>query len=170
LLILVGVGVTLVVVLGNGGSEARPIAPSAPARASASATAPASPTTPASDATVTAGAMAQVLRRYVDAYSAEDVNTLGSLFAPDLERVNGTDAPQDRSQALATYAGQFSQLDNPQYTLAGVTYDKGVTTGDATGRYRITSASGIHTGAIAFGFSASDGDLLIDRIIIEPWS
>jgi hypothetical protein len=114
--------------------------------------------------------MAQVLRHYVDAYSAEDVNLLGGLFAPDLERVNGTDAPQDRSQALATYASQFSQLVNPQYTLAGVTYDKGVSTGDATGRYRITSDSGIHTGAIAFGFSASDGGLLIDRIIIEPWS
>jgi hypothetical protein len=114
--------------------------------------------------------MAQVLRQYVDAYSAEDVGALGRLFAPDLERVNGSDAPEDRSQALATYASQFGQIDNPHYALSGVTYGEGVSTGDATGSYTITSDSGVHTGAIAFDFRSSDGDLLIDRITIKPWS
>lgn len=119
---------------------------------------------------VSAAAMGSVLTEYVDAYGAEDLQTLRALFSPDLVRVNGSDPPQDRAGALDTYAKQFQQLSNPRYGLSDVRYRDGETTGQASGNYRITSDSGVNTGRIAFRFTAQDGSVLIDRILIEPLS
>jgi hypothetical protein len=143
-----------------------PVRPAPTATATAVASATPTPTV----ANVTASGMEQMLRRYVNAYSAEDLDALGRLFAPTLERVNGTDPPQGRAGALATYAKQFSQLADPQYSISGITYQEGLTAGIARGRYTITAPSGTYTGFIRFEFVPADGALLIDQITIQPLS
>jgi hypothetical protein len=160
--IVMAIGVTIAATSGESGTGPAPLPTATATEATPTAT------TGGSDVTVTADAMAAVLQRYVEAYSAEDLAGLESLFAPELERANGVDAPQDFAAAIATYAGQFSQLSNARYSLSGVAYHEGDGVGGAAGSYRITSDSGVSTGTIAFGFRASDDGLLINDIEVEP--
>jgi hypothetical protein len=133
-------------------------------------TATATATTGQAAALVTAGAMRQVLSEYVSAYSAEDLQRLRALFSSDLVRQNGTDPAQNLAGALDTYATQFAQLSNPRYQLSNLRYSQGRQVGAALGTYRITSASGVNTGAIEFWFAVRDGELLITRMAIRPVS
>jgi hypothetical protein len=127
-----------------------------------------SPTVTDAPRAVSAAAMYDVLKAYAAAFSAEDLDRLRSLFAADLVRKNGSDPAQDLAGALRTYAGQFAQLSNPDYELSGLRYQQGVTAGEAVGTYRITDDNGADAqGQIAFDFTARDGSVLIDRLVIR---
>jgi hypothetical protein len=126
-------------------------------------------TTPAPvEPEVSVADMHDVLDQYAEAYSSEDVGLLSSLFASDLVRQNGTDPPEDRSQALATYQRQFDGLTNPVYRLANLQYESGAGEGVAFGTYVIEHAAGTASGKINFHFVSSDGRLLIDGIVVTP--
>lgn len=117
---------------------------------------------------VTRAEMRSVLQRYVDAYSAEDIQLLGSLFASDLARKNGTDPIENREAALADYQRQFDGLTNPRYTLVNLDYRAGRGQGVASSPYVIKSASGESRGRITFYFAVRGGRLLIDGIRAVP--
>lgn len=117
---------------------------------------------------VTAGEMYAVLLVYVNAYSREDAPTLGRLFASDLVRTNGSDPPEDRAAALATYQSQFDHLTNPRYELTGLRYVAGSGEGTASSPYVIRSDAGRAQGFIDFHFVARAGRLLIDAITVTP--
>jgi hypothetical protein len=173
-LVLGAVGVTIAATAGGSADKAprptatatttaRPITTATAATSTATAVVPS-----ATAAVVTADAMGEVLQRYVDAYGGEDLTALGSLFAPELRRVDGVDAPEDLSAAMDSYARQFSRLSGLQYSITDIAYDEADGAGGAAGSYRITSDSGVSTGTIAFGFRVSDDGLLINHIEIEP--
>jgi hypothetical protein len=130
-----------------------------------------SPTVTDAPPAVSAAAMHDVLNAYAAAFRAEDVDRLRSLFSADLVRKNGSDPAQDLAHALDTYAGQFGQLSTPDYELSDLRYQEGATAGEALGTYRITDDNAVDArGHIAFRFTARDGSLLIDRIVISPVS
>jgi hypothetical protein len=73
-------------------------------------------------------------------------------------------AAEDRDEALATYRKQFSELQNPTYSLSGVRITPG--TGDATASrtYCITSQNGTVGGSITFHVVTGASGLAIDDI------
>ena len=110
--------------------------------------------------------MSTVLQQYVDAYTNEDVSALRSIFASDLVRQNGSDPPEDLSQALATYRGQFAALTDPRYSLANVAYDPQPSRrrGDVCDLERQR-----HRGrSDRLSFRQGRDRLLIDGIVIRP--
>jgi hypothetical protein len=120
--------------------------------------------------TVEAAAVETVLREYQQAYSDENIDALKSLFAEDLERRDGSKAPEDLSAALATYERQFSQLRNPSYSLSEVNVEPGTGEASATAQYAISSQNGTVTGSITYHLVEQDRRLLIDNLRIEPSS
>jgi ketosteroid isomerase-like protein len=167
--LLVAVVVLGVVLLTRGGSGASGNASHGPTPTPAAPTATANPTaSPAPALAVTRARMEQVLVRYEDAYSNEDANGLAALFAADLVRRNGTDPPEGRAAALATYQDQFDHLTNPDYRLSGMSFTEGAADGVAAGSYTISSDGGTVAGQIGFHLVLQDGRLLIDRIVIRP--
>jgi hypothetical protein len=167
----VAIAVATAVVLftrGSGSNEAPAPAPAPAAAPSAPVKEPAPlPTAPRVRA-ITPVEMSGVLQAYVNAYSSEDTIGLRSLFADDLVRTNGSDAPENLAQALDTYRLQFAGLSNPLYRLSGVSYDAVRAT--AAGIYSISSDSGTVGGSIRFHFVRVGTGLLIDAISIQPSS
>jgi hypothetical protein len=118
--------------------------------------------------TVEAPAVEQVLTKYREAYSAENIEGMRSLFAEDLERHDGDKSPEDLSVALATYERQFSELRNPRYSLSGISVEPGANEATATAQYSISSQNGRVGGSITYHLVAQNERLLIDKLRIEP--
>jgi hypothetical protein len=155
---------------GPGGRAAR-ATPSGSFTSSASPASTGPSPTAAPDArAVTITEIQQVLDRYQDAYSDEDVDALRTLFADDVVRRNASEPPEDLEQALATYRSQFETISSPTYRLSGLSITPGRGEGRATGRYTISKGGGPVHGGIAFHLSGHGGRLLIDRITIRPSS
>jgi hypothetical protein len=160
--------VTIVVLTSRGDStkagRSTPVAPSGSFTSSATPSQAPSSAAPA----VTTTEIHELLDRYQAAYSDEDAARLRNLFADELVRRNGADAPEELEQALSTYQSQFDRLSHPIYVLSGVTVAGGRGGGRAVGTYTISSDKGQTRGRIAFHVSARGGRLLIDRITIRP--
>lgn len=167
LAVLLLVVVVVLLIRDGSGSSANashgPAPTPTPAAPTATATASSAPAL-----VVSQGRMEQVLVRYENAYSNEDATGLAALFAADLVRRNGTDPPEGRAAALATYQDQFDHLTNPDYRLSRLSFTEGSAEGVATGSYTITSEAGTVTGQIGFHLALQNGRLLIDRIVIRP--
>jgi hypothetical protein len=160
-------GVVLAIVFATKGGRH----PVGVATASAFAPSPAqSESTPAEATapTVEAPAVEQVLTKYRQAYSAENIEGMRSLFAEDLERHDGDKSPEDLSAALATYERQFSELRNPRYSLSEISVKPGVDEATGTARYSISSQNGTVRGSITYHLVEQNEQLLIDRLRIEP--
>jgi hypothetical protein len=109
-----------------------------------------------------------LLSQYESAYDAESTTQLGALFAPALMRRDATRPAENREEALATYRTQFSQLQNPSYSLSAVQIMPGAGEATASATYSITSQNGTVTGAITFHVVPNGGGLGIDQITIRP--
>jgi hypothetical protein len=141
------------------------------ATASAFALSPAqSESTPAEATapTVEAPAVEQVLTKYRQAYSAENIEGMRNLFAEDLERHDGDKPPEDLAAALATYERQFGELRNPRYSLSAISVKPGVDEATGTAQYSISSQNGTVRGSITYHLVEQDEQLLIDKLRIEP--
>jgi len=139
--------------------------------ASAFTPSPAQTETTPTDATappVEAPAVGQVLTKYRQAYSAENIEGMRNLFAEDLERHDGDKPPEGLSAALATYERQFSELRNPHYTLSGISVEPGAGEATGTAQYSISSQNGTVGGSITYHLVEQDERLLIDKLRIEP--
>jgi hypothetical protein len=173
---LVAVIVAVIFATRGGGGNNRP-----PGFAAASASANETPppessptestpteTTATAPATVESSQVERVLGEYTRDYSNEDAGGLRSLFAEDLERHDGSKAPEDLAAAVATYEHQFGELHEPHYSLSETNVEPG--SGEATARahYSIASQQGTVTGVITFHLVAQDEKLLIDKLEIEP--
>jgi hypothetical protein len=126
------------------------------------------PTETTATPTVEASRVEQVLAEYRQDYSSEDIEGLKGLFAEDLERHDGSKEPEGLAAAVATYERQFSELENPTYSLAEINVEPGSGEADATARYDISSQNGTVTGSITYHLVEQNGELLIDRLRIEP--
>jgi hypothetical protein len=122
----------------------------------------------ASTAAIASEQVQQLLSQYQAAYSSESTEHLEALFAPSLTRKNGTHAPENRVEALATYRTQFSQLQHPTYSLSNVQITTGAGEAGAHADYTIRSQNGTVGGTIAFHLVQSGTGLQIDRLTIEP--
>lgn len=118
--------------------------------------------------TVESSAVKQVLGEYEQDYSSEDVEGLKRLFAEDLERHDGSKAPEDLAGAVATYEHQFGELKKPTYSLSETSVEPGAGEASAKARYSITSQNGTVTGSITFHLVEQQERLLIDKLTIEP--
>jgi hypothetical protein len=121
-------------------------------------------TTPA----VESSQVEQVLGEYARDYSSEDTEGLKGLFAENLERHDGSKAPEDLTAALSTYEHQFGELEKPTYSLSETNVEPGSGEANATARYSITSQNGTVTGSITFHLVQQDEKLLIEKLTIEP--
>ena len=129
---------------------------------------PVVPSTPAARPAVSETQVRGVVDRYSAAYSAEDTSELRSLFAPGFKRRNDGEPVEARSEALASYARQFSQLSNPTYTISDLSITAKPSVASASGHYRITSDAGTVTGGIQLRMAVTGGKLLITRIVTTP--
>jgi hypothetical protein len=174
-MVLVGVAAAIAVVAvivavvvvskGHGGGQ-----PSGVATASTISTSPETTpteTTPTAP-TVEAPQVEQVLSEYTQDYSNEDIESLKGLFAENLERHDGTNAPEDLAAAVATYAHQFGELQKPTYSLSETSVEPGSGEATATAQYSITSQNGTVTGSITFHLVEQAERLLIDNLTITP--
>jgi hypothetical protein len=164
-------GIAIALVTRGSGAPKASVAPSTPATVSVTVTtgSPAvSVTAPAAPTVVTSAEMTQILQRYVNAYGSEDLAGLQSLFAGDLVRMNGTDPPEDLTQALETYRSQFAALSNPVYRLRDIFYDPAGAS--ATASYSISSGAGTVGGQITYHFVRQGDYVLIDELDIQPSS
>ena len=124
-------------------------------------------------ATTTAGSVSEsdardILRRYANAYSAEDMNALDSMFAPNFVRRAPPKADMNRSAALREYKRQFANLTNPNYSLSNENIQTGPNGATATADYEITADNATPaSGSIAFSIVSDNGTLLIDAINIR---
>jgi hypothetical protein len=109
-----------------------------------------------------------VLDEYSQDYSDENAEGLRGLFAEDLERHDGSNAPEDLTAALATYEHQFGELHEPRYVLSETHVEPGSGEATATAAYSISSQNGTVTGSITFHLVEQGEKLLIDRLEIEP--
>ena len=124
---------------------------------------------PTNDRPVTAPQVGDTLSAYATAYTDEDLAAMSSLLTPDFTR-SSTDGPtQDKGDALAEYAKQFAQLDDPEYVLTGIRATGGDTEGFANARYLITD-KGEDAGAGEITFHVERGGKLlqIDKIEVRP--
>ncbi len=124
--------------------------------------------TTATTPTVEAPEVEQVLGEYTQDYSTEDIAGLKSLFAENLERHDGSRAPENLTAAVATYEHQFGELQKPTYSLSEMSVEPGSAEASATARYSITSQNGTVTGSITFHLVEQNEKLLIDKLTIEP--
>jgi len=171
--------VTIIVVVivaskGHGGSGQLPgVAPaSAVSTGTTSTESTVSESTPtettATAPTVESSQVEGVLGEYKQDYSNEDIEGLKGLFAENLERHDGSKAPEDLATALATYEHQFGELTKPTYSLSETHIEPGAGEASATARYGITSQNGTVTGSITFHLVELNEKLLIDKLTIEP--
>ena len=119
-------------------------------------------------ALIPAASVEATLKAYSEAYSAESTRQLAALLAPTLIRKNGNHAPEDKSKALATYAGQFQRLSHPAYQLSDVKITPQAGGALATANYTITSQNGAVHGAITFHLVSEGSQLKIVEITISP--
>jgi hypothetical protein len=124
--------------------------------------------TTATTPTVESPQVEQVLGEYQRDYSNEDIEGLKGLFAEDLERHDGSKAPEDLTAAVATYEHQFGELRKPTYSLSETSVEPGSGEASATARYSISSQNGTVTGSITFHLAQHNEKLLIDKLTIEP--
>jgi hypothetical protein len=124
--------------------------------------------TTATTPTVESSQVEQVLGEYKQDYSNEDIEGLKGLFAENLERHDGSKAPEDLTAALATYEHQFGELKKPTYSLSETSVEPGSGEASATARYGIASQNGTVTGSITFHLVEQNEKLLIDKLTIEP--
>jgi len=141
------------------------IANTAPTEVAQPETTPAETPTPA---TVESSQVEHVLSEYREDYSNEDLEGLKSLFAEVLERHDASKAPENLDAALATYKRQFSELQQPTYSLSEISVEPGSGEANATAQYSISSQNGTVTGSISYHLVEQDERLLIDRLRIEP--
>jgi hypothetical protein len=182
-MVLTGIAVAVAVVAvivaivaatqGHGGNGQLPGA--APASAISGETTPTESTpettpteTTAATPTIGSSQVERVLGEYSQDYSNEDIKGLKSLFADDLERHDGSKAPEDLATALSTYERQFSELEKPTYSLSETSVEPGASEASATARYSITSQNGTVTGSITFHLVEQGEKLLVDKLMIEP--
>lgn len=125
-------------------------------------------TTATTPTTVESSQVEAVLNEYTLDYSKENAEGLRGLFAEDLERHDGSRAPEDLAAAVATYEHQFSELHEPQYSLTETNVEPGSGEATASAHYSITSQNGTVTGVITFHLVEQEEKLLIDRLEIEP--
>lgn len=123
---------------------------------------------PVRASTISLSSVRGLLGEYISAYDNEDVGALRALFADDLVRQNGRDAPQGLADALTTYQTQFSQLSNPDYALSNVSVSRFGGEAVVSAEYSITSSNGTVTGSIRFHVVRRAGRLLIDQLVIRP--
>ena len=158
--IVVAAGVTVAIVLAAG-------SPGRERTTTISQPTPPPITTPTEPA-VSMEQVRSLLEAYAAAYSNEDVDALATMFAPSFVRVNGDDPAQDRAAALASYAEQFGELEDPAYTLTGLRVSIAGDRAGVTGEYGIESTAGTVSGAIRFELEMDGGRLMITRIELEP--
>jgi hypothetical protein len=109
-----------------------------------------------------------LVARYAAAYSAEALPALRSLMAPGFERRSGSGPVEGRRRALAAYARQFRDLDDPSYRVSGLQITTAGDAASARGRYRITSPTGTFTGRVRFEMARVSGRLLLTRVTATP--
>jgi hypothetical protein len=109
-----------------------------------------------------------LLSRYEAAYSAKSITQLEALFAPSFTRHTGTHAAENREEALTTYRTQFSQLQEPTYSLSSVQITPGTGEASATASYSISSQNGTVGGTIEFHVAPNGSGLAFDQITIHP--
>jgi hypothetical protein len=162
--VLAAGGIAAAIAVTSGGHRRAP-AVSAQSFAPAAASSP-TPTTTAP--TVAESAVREVLAQYETDYSQENAEGLKALFASGLERQNGSQPSEDLEQALATYRKQFSEQRSPSYRLSGISVQPEEGEATAWARYTITNQNGTLSGSIVFHFTEENGQLLVDRLTIEP--
>jgi predicted Ser/Thr protein kinase len=130
-----------------------------------------SPTRPTTTAAPSAGEPVSrpeaddVVRRYIAAYEAEDVDALGELFAPDVVQRSSTGAEnRGKDAVLADYGLQFQIADDPEYTFTPGTFAERPAPSRLTGRYSVETSIGGPSGEIEFGIAKIDGTPLITEI------
>jgi hypothetical protein len=109
-----------------------------------------------------------VLRRYANAYSSEDVDALDGLFSSDFKRRAPPASDMDRGQALDEYRRQFRSLDNPNYSLSNETIETGPQGATVTADYNVTADNADpSSGSITFEILPVDGELKINALDIR---
>lgn len=160
---LAAVGIVVGAVVSSGGHHATPVI-SSPITTISTPTSTPTSTTP----TITTTAVQQVLGQYEADYSSENLEGLKALFASSLVRQNGSASSENLEQALATYQRQFGEQTNPSYKLSNVSIQPGAGEAAASARYSVTNQNGALTGSIVFHLIEENGQLLIDKLTIEP--
>jgi hypothetical protein len=120
------------------------------------------------EAFVSESAVRDVLARYQDAYSSENVDALNALFAPRFRRRAPPRRDMGRIQALREYNRQFAQLTNPTYRLSNESIQAGVQGATASADYEISADNATPaTGTISFSMVLVGDKLLIDALDIR---
>jgi Domain of unknown function (DUF4440) len=165
---LVGAGVLVLAVAGGAAailaSKGKATVPASSAARTAERVAVSKP----QPALVPASEAEAVLTEYATAYSAKDPERLAALLAPTLIRRNGNRAPENRGEAIATYQGQFRELNHPTYRLIDVKVTPEAGGALASAVYRITSQNGTVQSPITFHLVPVGGRLEMDKITIPP--
>jgi hypothetical protein len=166
IVVLAAIAVVVAILVSSGGHPTVPVIQVQDAVPSTSTTPTSTPTTTAP--TIASSAVQEVLGRYETAYSSENLEGLKGLFASSLARQNGTQPSEGLKQALATYQHQFAEQTNPSYKLSSVSIQPGAGEATASAHYGITNQNGTLTGSIVFHLTEENGQLLIDKLTIEP--
>jgi len=102
-------------------------------------------------APVADGEVASLVRRFSDAYAAEDTAALGRLLTRDAERVVPGARQEGRADVVKAYRNQFAESDTKSFKVDDLQASGGAT-GRATGRYVATYRGDPDvTGTITFG-------------------
>ena len=102
-------------------------------------------------APVADGEVASLVRRFSDAYAAEDTAALGKLLTRDAERVVPGARQEGRADVVKAYRNQFAESDTKSFKVDDLKASGGAT-GRATGRYVATYGGDPDvTGTITFG-------------------
>jgi hypothetical protein len=144
-MVLTGIAVAIAVVAvivavvvatkGHGGSGQLPGVAAASTVSAETTPTESTPTeTTATTPTVESSQVEQVLGEYKQDYSNESIEGLKGLFAENLERHDGSKAPEDLTAAMATYEHQFSELKEPTYSLSETSVQPGSGEASATAR------------------------------------
>jgi hypothetical protein len=161
---LAAIGIVVGLVVSSGGDRGASTTPSPTTQTSAPASTAATTAAP----TVATSTVQEVLRQYEGDYSSENAEGLKALFASSLVRQNGSEPSENLEQAVATYQRQFGEQTNPSYKLSNVSIQPGAGEATASARYTITNQNGTLTGSIVFHLIEENGQLLIDKLTIEP--
>ncbi len=101
--------------------------------------------------------MQSLVRRFSDAYAAEDTAALGRLLTRDAERVVPGARQEGRADVVKAYRDQFAESDTRSFKVEDLQAAGGAT-GRATGRYVATYKGDPDvTGTITFGILRDRG-------------
>jgi hypothetical protein len=139
----------------------------APPTLHASGTTTSATTTTSTTAPVAPAQIGAALNAYVSAYNARSITALGALFSPRLVRRTGNGHPENLAGALTIYRGQFAAEAHPDLVLADIHMTSGVGQASAGALFGVYAHHRRSRGTIAFHFTQSGSQLLIDQLVVR---